>query len=482
MILRKTLQYLPAQVIGPAFQFIAVLAWTHRLQPTDLGFVALVFAVQELAFVLCLSWWTQFTVRYLPGLSDRSAYERSESAVILLASLAQVPVVIVGLALTGHLDGVAVVAATLAFSLSRTANAHLGERARALGDVLTYTIATTAGPLAGFAIGLALMELRPDAVAVIAGFALVQVAILPVLVRRLGLRAGRPTAQVQVPLKQALAYGGPLLIAAGFGWICLNAIRVVVERLDGLAMVGLISVGWNLGQRLISVAATLVTAAAFPLAVQRVAREGVGAGIAQVGRSAVLTLGLLLPAAIGLALIATPFTQVFVGEEFRAATLIVLPLAALAAAVRNLRMHTVDQVFMIAEEPGFLLRVNAVEAGATVALCALGVIADGLRGACLGPLAATTGCALYSFIVARLRHGFAIPLRPVLSFALATAAMAAVLLPDLYPAGPWGLAVRVAAGGSVYCGLVALTLPDVLRRGLASLAPTRASSPGSGAP
>jgi O-antigen/teichoic acid export membrane protein len=470
-MIRKTLQYLPAQVIGPAFQFIAVLAWTHQLQPADLGFVALVFAVQELAFVLCLSWWTQFTVRYLPGLADRSAYERSEGRVILLASLAQVPVVLAALALTGHLDGPAGLVATLAFTLSRTANAHLGERARALGDVPTYTIATTAGPLAGFGLGFALMALRPDAVAVIAGFALAQVAVLPVLVRRLRLGAAPRTAPVQVPLRKALAYGGPLLIAAGFGWICLNAIRFVVERVDGLAMVGLISVGWNLGQRLISVAATLVTAAAFPLAVQRVAREGVRGGIDQVGQAAVLTLGLLLPATLGLALIATPFTAVVVGEEFREATLTVLPLAALAAAVRNMRMHTVDQVFMIAEEPGFLLKVNAVEAGATVLLCAAGVTLDGLRGACLGPLAATTGCALVSFLVARLRHGFAIPLRPVLLFVLATAAMAAVLTPDIYPAGPLGLAARVAAGMIVYGGLVGLALPPLLRRGRFSPSP-----------
>lgn len=464
-MLRKTLQYLPAQVIGPMFQFVAVLVWTHWLDAAELGLVALIMAVQELAFTFCLSWWTQYTVRYLPGLANRGAYERCETAVLLLATAAQVPVVLVGLALTGHLDGPAAIAAALAFTLSRTANMHLGERARAVGDVLTYTIVQMAGPVGGFAVGLALMSVQADTTAVIGGFALVQIAILPILTRRLGLNFGEPS-EVRIPLRRALAYGGPLLVAGLFGWVCLNGIRVVVERIDGLAMVGLISVGWNLGQRLISVAASMVTAAAFPLAIQRVAREGVRAGIEQVGRTSMLTLGLLLPAAIGLALIAKPFTQVFVGEAFRDATMIVLPLAALAAAVRNLRMHTVDQVFMIVEQPGLLLRVNAVEATLTVGLCALGVAFDGLRGACLGPLVATTVCAAYTFVIARLRHGFVIPLQPVLVFVVATVAMAATLLPDIYPAGPLGLALRVAAGGSVYCGLVGLTLYRYFRTGL----------------
>jgi hypothetical protein len=133
-------------------------------------------------------------------------------------------------------------------------------------------------------------------------------------------------------------------------------------------------------------------------------------------------------------------------------------------------MHTVDQVFMIVEQPGLLLRVNAVEAALTIGLCALGVAFDGIRGACLGPLVATTICTVYTVMVARLRHGFAIPLQPVLVFVVATVAMAATLLPDIYPAGPLGLALRVAAGGSVYCGLVGLALHRYLRAGLMSLA------------
>lgn len=465
MIIRKTLQYLPAQVIGPACQFIAVLAWTHRLQPSDIGFIALVFAVQELAFTLCLSWWTQFTIRYLPGLSDCEVYEDSEGAVILLAAVAQVPVVFVALALTGYLDSPALIVATLAFTLSRSANTHLGDRARALGDVVTYTIVQTAGPVAGFGIGLALMRVMPDTVAVVSGFALVQAMVLPVLVCRLGIRLGGSGAMAQTSLRKAVAYGGPLLIAGGFSWISLNGIRVVVEHLDGLAMVGLISVGWNLGQRLIGVAATLVTAAAFPLIVHRAAREGVDAGIDQVGRIAVLTLGLLLPAAVGLVLVSVPFTQAFVGEEFRAATLIVLPLAAIAAAVRNLRIHTIDQVFLVAERPSFILGINALEAGSTIALCAVGVALDGLRGACLGPLAASAGCALYSFAVAHVQYGFAIPLQAALCLAAATVAMAVVLALDIYPAGVWGLAAQVVAGGLVYLGLAALSLYGILLAG-----------------
>jgi len=458
MIIRQTLQYLPAQIVGPLSQFLAVLLWTHWLLPRDYGLVALLFSVQELVFALCMSWWTQYTVRYLPGLSDRGPYERSENAAILAASLAQVPAVLAVLALMGHLESVALMATALAFTLSRTVATHLGERARALGDVFTYSVVQIAGPVLGLGAGFLLMSVRPGAIAVLGGFALVQVLILPVLAWRLGLRPGLSLRIDPVSLRGATAYGVPLLVAGGFGWVSVNGIRVVVERLDGLAAVGLLSVGWNLGQRLIGVAATLVTAAAFPLAVRQVASGGAGAGIAQIGRTAILIFALLLPSAVGLCCISGRLTETFVGAEFQAATLVVLPLASLAAAFRNLRMHTVDQVFMIAERPGFLLALNAGEAVAAMILCAAGFAWSGLSGACFGTLVAAVASTVHAVVVGRMRHGFAVPVGVVLQLCAAAAVMAAVLLWPSYPAGTLGLAAQVAAGGTVYVASAALAL------------------------
>lgn len=458
MIIRQTLQYLPAQFVGPLSQFVAVLIWTHWLLPKDYGLVALLFSVQELVFALCMSWWTQYTVRYLPGLTDRGPYERSENAAILMASLAEVPVVLAALALMGHLDSGPLVAAALAFTLTRTVCTHLGERARALGDVITYTVVQFMGPVLGLGVGFILFSVRPDAVAVLAGFAVVQAAILPVLAWRLGLRPRLSLRIDPLLLRAATGYGLPLLAAGGFGWVSVNGIRIVVERLDGLAAVGLLSVGWNLGQRLIGVVATLVTAAAFPLAVRQVASDGVGAGIAQIGRTSILIFALLLPSAVGLCCISARLTETFVGLEFQAVTLLVLPLASLAAAIRNLRMHTVDQVFMLAERPRFLLALNAAEACAAMVLCVAGFAWYGLPGACLGILAAAAASTVYAFGVGRLQHNFHIPVWSVLGLCAAAAAMAAVLLLDIYPTGTFGLMAQIAVGGTVYAGLAALIL------------------------
>ena len=54
MLLRQTLLYLPAQVLGPIFQLISAFAWTHFLAPGEMGVFALVSAAQELAFAAAL--------------------------------------------------------------------------------------------------------------------------------------------------------------------------------------------------------------------------------------------------------------------------------------------------------------------------------------------------------------------------------------------------------------------------------------------
>ena len=65
MLIRQTILYLPAQLLGPLFQFIAAVVWTHWLVPDAYGVLAFVIAAQELAFALCLSWWSHYTMRYL---------------------------------------------------------------------------------------------------------------------------------------------------------------------------------------------------------------------------------------------------------------------------------------------------------------------------------------------------------------------------------------------------------------------------------
>ncbi|MBV8663029.1 MAG: lipopolysaccharide biosynthesis protein, partial [Hyphomicrobiales bacterium] len=63
-LLRNTLLYLPAQLLGPALQFAATVIWTHLFDPAVFGCVTFVVAVQELTGGLGLGWWSVYMLRF----------------------------------------------------------------------------------------------------------------------------------------------------------------------------------------------------------------------------------------------------------------------------------------------------------------------------------------------------------------------------------------------------------------------------------
>jgi len=455
VLLSHTLRYLPAQLIGPVAQFAAVVAWTHWLPPDEYGVVALVMALQELVFQLCLAWWSAYVLRYGAGLGTdgRAGQAAHENAVLLISAGLQIAVTWAVLATGTAPLTPGFLAAALGFTISRTLTTHLAERARAGGAIGVYTLAQTAGPVAGFALAVALARAENSATSVLTGFALAQAAVLPLIWLRLPhSRAIRlDTAIVRV----ALLFSTPLLVSGSIAWASVNGIRVIVERLDGAAAVGLLSVGWGLGQRLLSVAAMLVTAAAFPLAVRRMEQGGPAEGYAQVARNGLFLLAVVVPATAGVIWLTPTLVTLFIGAQFQEATLSILPVAALAAAVRNVRVHCVDQVFLLCERPRVLLEITVVEAVATLVGCGIGLVQGGLPGACLGCLAGFCAGFLACFQRA-YAEGLRIPVWPMLKIFLATGVMVAGLA--LAPIRPdkLVLAATVVAAGTLYLVVLAL--------------------------
>src|SRR6266404_9079714 len=92
MLLRHTLLYLPAQIVGPLFQLIAMIVWTHVVDEHTLGVITLVTATHELLQIAFLTWWSQYALRYFGRYQDRgevSRFHRTENAVLLVSILLQ---------------------------------------------------------------------------------------------------------------------------------------------------------------------------------------------------------------------------------------------------------------------------------------------------------------------------------------------------------------------------------------------------------
>ncbi len=464
-LIRNTLLYLPAQIIGPAVQFAAILAFTHWMAPEPYGIFTYVLASQDFVFLLSLSWWSQYTVRYLGDHAARSddSYRRSEVTIVAGTVVLQIAAALFALRLITDQISLALGTATILYTVTRCLTLHLGERARARSQFLDYTLAQSAGPIAGFALAfLAMACLAATPEAGLFGYGVAQAVVLVWLTMRqdISYTVGVPDRAL---MRQALTFGLPLIAAGLAAWCGMNAIRILVDHRMGAAAMGLIAVGWGLGNRLTSSAAMLLTVAAYPLAVESLRIGSREQAFAQITSNGLVMLGIVLPAVVGLFLLQGPFVALLVAEPFRAMTLAVLPAALAAGLFRNIRTHVADQVFMLVERTSMVCGMTIVEALLAIVGCVIGLELNGAPGATIGSAVGYGVALVASFGVARIRAGLEVPWRGVGCVLIAVAAMALVL--ELVPNGAPLVTIlgKAILGAGVYFAVIVMLFPAIPR-------------------
>ena len=222
------------------------------------------------------------------------------------------------------------------------------------------------------------------------------------------LRLGRFDAAI---FREARQFALPLIFSGLFAWAASNGVRVLVGAGEGVAGVGLFSVGWGLGQRLAAMLASLCAVASFPLAVDRLEAGDRDGALGQVSLNGALMFGLMAPATVGVALLAGPFVRLAVAQQFQAQTIVILPLAVFAGAARALRVHTGDQTALLVRRTRSMTVFNLIDAVAALAGGAVGEYFGGVVGAAVGCLAGTLvgSTVAMTFVVARM--GLRLPLK-----------------------------------------------------------------------
>ncbi len=468
MLLKHTLLYLPAQFVGPLFQLLAMIVWTHVVDEHTLGVITLITATHELLQIAFLAWWSQYALRFLgryQDANDAPRFYRTENAV-LLASIALQSAAVVGILLLVIAPGARtdLLLAAVAYVMTRSLNLYIGERARAQQQIRVYTIQQVFGPSVGFVAGLVLIRLfGQSAEWPLAGYAAAQ--LIAALIVIPALRCGYHLWPIDREIVgHALRYGIPLIVGGALGWVGLNASRFIVNQMSGVAAAGLFAVGYGLGQRAAAVAAMLVTAAAFPLAVKSMEQEGSQAGMRQLAANSALLVAILAPSLAGIFMLRTEIVHLLIAVPFQAVTLAVLPLSTLAGAIRNLRAHFGDQVFLLQNRTRWMMAIAAIDASMTVVLSALFLPRWGLTGVAGATVLAALAAAGVSFSIGFTRFGLRLPVGHLVRIAFATIAMAALL--RIFPEARTiaVLAAHVAAGAAAYFGALALLYAPALLR------------------
>lgn len=454
MLLRHTLLYLPAQIIGPLFQLLAMIVWTHVVNDHTLGVITLITASHELLQIGFLSWWSQYALRFFARYENAGEEQRfyaTESFVILascvLQSLAIVGIVLIVIAPDASPF---LLAASVGYVISRTLNLYIGERARARHQIGIYSIQQIVGPSAGLLLGLFLIHLfGPAPEWPLAGYCAMQFLAAIVVLPSVGYSSRLWPIDREI-FRHALRYGVPIIIGGGLGWVGLNASRFILNDMLGVAAAGMFAVGYGLGQRAAAVAAMLVTAAAFPLAVKHMEQGGSKAAMNQLVDNSALLFAILVPSIAGIYSLRAEIVHLLIAAPFQAATLAILPLSVLAGSIRNLRAHFGDQVFLLHSRTRLMVIVSSIDAAVTVVLSIIFIHHWGLVGAAAATVASACAAATVSFLIGFTKFGLTLPVSHLLRSGLATVLMMMVLhqLPEA--ASFAGLALHIAIGAGVY--------------------------------
>lgn len=428
MLIRQTIRYLPAQLLSPAFQLLSMVVWTYFLPPAEMGSYVLITATQEFAYLIALSWFSVYALRFMPferGRAERNDFLHTEAAIVgisipisLIAAVATVAIIDVT-----HMTWQTVLVIAF-FYATRGVNTHYSERARAQSNIFAYTLLQIVGPILGFGIGLALLVFwQPTGEALILAYGVAQFIANLIAAPLIGVALLPRRIQGSI-LRAAFAYGGPILLLYGLGWIAENNFRYIVGHISGAAAFGLMAVGWGLGRRCASFGAMLVAAAAFPIAA-RLLNEGKRTeALQQLAINASLLIGVMAPTVVGIAMISTPATDLLIAEPYREMTKAILGLSALAAAIRFLHVHVSDQIFILEKRLTYAGIVDVVEIVAAVALTTAGLLLFGPVGAVIGTAIGSLLAAIVSMYLAMRKLDFVPSMVDIAKVMAATAAMA----------------------------------------------------------
>ncbi|MFM2148774.1 MAG: hypothetical protein RLZZ187_1080 [Pseudomonadota bacterium] len=306
------------------------------------------------------------------------------------------------------------------------------------------------------------------------GVAVLAAAAAATLAAGLLLPARPAELRADAALARALVvYGAPFCLTMVFAALTTTINPVLIGVLASREAVGGFTLSFTLVQATLLVIAYGINAAVWPFAV-RTADSGDPAAIRrQLGRAFVFLLGVLLPAAVGLAVLAPALARLAINPDYHEAIAQTTPWLCACAVMMALRIGYLDLTFQLVQRTGLLVWVTGGAAALNLALGVLLIPPFGALGAAVAMTVAVAVSVGHAALLAARHCPPELPLREAAAIALAAALMGGLLaaLPEL--PGASGLALTVLVGGAAYlAALVALEqigLAPMLRPILADL-------------
>lgn len=455
---RDFVRYLPSQVIPALLGFVAIPIVTRLFSPADYGDYRLVLATLG-AFSAMSVWMASSIYRFFPELEVEG---RLDELLVTLVRLLFITLVI----LSGvWLIGLGVLGSVLSQQLRRvmligaalltvnTVWSVTNALVRVQRQVGWYSAGVVFNRAASLAAGVALVVgagLGIDGL--LYGSMIASIAALPFLIRiairRLPLRAGRFSPRLSIDM---LRYAAPLVLGQLSAWLLALSDRYVIASLRGSTEVGLYTAAYGVAEQSVAVILTMFQLPFAVLGSRVWEREGREAAAQFVTASARGYLLAVIPAWLGISVLASDVMAVMTDIEYRAAAS-VMPWVAGALVLWGIQ-------YWFSAAAGFVKKTSryalAVMSGVVVNLVLnlLLVGRYGYQAAAITTLLAYAVSLVAMAALARKEFRWRFPWRSVVRSMLAAGVMMAVLVlifrwTALTPI--WTLLIGIPVGALTY--------------------------------
>lgn len=451
---RSSLFYLLGRYGGSAITLMGIAGATRLVEPGDYGLYALALSASTFLYSSLLYWIRDSLLRFMPRHTEDEGRLLSQFAIgycavalacIVVAALS--PLFDLGVQSRRLVAFIALLFLSLAlceicFALLQS-RMQAGRYARLslwramIGAGLSLGLAWAGWGATGLVIGMAAGSLA---------------TALPVLVEVRGLLSLRRFEPAL--LKEILSYG--LGFSAIAALIAFNAVsdRYIIGWLIGSEAAGLYAAPYDLTARSLQVLMLAVNLAGTPLIFRAFDAGGAAQARPLLRRQFTLLVGVGLPAALGMSILARFTTTLLLGPAFQATGRDLMPWIAFATVMQSLELFYFSFAFSLTRRPLGQFLILVPTAVVNVALNILLIPRFGLTGAAAATVISYAGSLVGMALVGRRMLALPLPLADLGRIALACAAMAAVLWPVRDWTGLPAAAVALGLAAPVYLAIV----------------------------
>lgn len=456
MFLRGLMGYLPSNILSAVVGVLTIVVFTRLLTPSEFGIYALAFSVLTLAHVGVFSWAEASMARYWVGAStpeQLGALYATLYRVVLVLSLVFIPLALLVCAWLPSSPAMraAVALALIGVPVRCLLNmVKVALRARgAVAQAATLDMYFTLGVFI-IALGAALGGMGGSSVLV--GMLAVPFLALPFVLPAewKKVQAGKYSAE---HLRKYLAYGYPISLSLSMALILASTDRFMLGWLLDEAAVGAYHASYSIANRTLDILFIWLGMAGGPALVMALEKGGTHALKRAATDQAKTVFLITLPAAVGVALVARPLSEVVIGVELRSAATLVTPWIAASGFLSGLLYYYFCQAFTLSQRTRLLLLTMIFPAVANIAFNLILIPIYGLLGAAIATVLGYGIGVIASIIASRRVLVMPIPWKDVSLCGLCSAVMAVVVMSLPSWGGLPELLVDAATGATVYGAL-----------------------------